>query len=149
MTRLTSVSREAAAQSSGVITESTVRALVILSVATTTLMMRSINGNIDLTSQRTQVVSRLHVRVVVIVSLNLQLRLQSRVCRIGETNSTFKRSSTTHGAECRSYIGDDEIRQLLKGSLDCGARLSRGGNRSGLYSRVENKCLQYINALCI
>ena len=27
-------------------------------------MMRIINGNIDLTSQRTQVVSRLHVRVV-------------------------------------------------------------------------------------
>ena len=148
MTRLTSVSREAAAQSSGVITESTVRALVILSVATTTLMMRSINGNIDLTSQRTQVVSRLHVRVVVIVSLNLQLRLQSRVCRIGETNRTIKFSGTTTSV-CRGYIGDDEIRQLLKGSLDCGARLSRGGNRSGLYSRVENKCLQYINALCI
>ena len=118
------------------IAESTVRALVILSVATTTLMMRSINGNIDLTSQRTQVVSRLHVGIVVIVSLNLQRRLQSRVCRIGETNSTFKRSSTTHGGECRSYIGDDEIRQLLKGTLNCGARRGRGGNFSGTSNSV-------------
>ena len=50
VTRLTSVSREAAAQSSGMIAESTVRALVVLSVATTSLVMSLINGNCDLAS---------------------------------------------------------------------------------------------------
>jgi len=112
------------------IAESTVRALVVLSVATTSLMMRLINSNGDLGLQITQVVSRLHVGIVVIVSLNLQRRLQSRVCRIGETNRTIKFSGSTTSV-CRGYIGDDEIRQLLKGTLNCGARRGRGGNFSG------------------
>ena len=113
MAWLACVSLEAVAQSRAVITESTIGALVILSVATTTLMMGWINLNFDLWFQITAGVSRLHVCTVVVVIFDLQLRLQSGVRRVSETNRTRKFSRNLTG-EARRDIWDDEVWQLCE-----------------------------------